>query len=83
MELIFVIRDPEVAGSNPIAPPATQKFGYFLPAFSTHTKGTHIPKSGVKFTVFVQICPIIGVGSRNLCSSLPVFRKVGSALQWF
>jgi hypothetical protein len=41
------------------------------------------PKSGVKFTVFVQICPKIGVGSRNSCSSLPVFRKVGSALQWF
>jgi hypothetical protein len=27
-----------------------------------------LPKSGVKFTVFVQICPKIGVCSRNLCS---------------
>jgi hypothetical protein len=27
------------------------------------------PKSGVKFTVFVQICPKIGVCSRHLCSS--------------
>jgi PAS domain S-box-containing protein len=30
---------------------------------------SYIPKSGVKFTVFVQIRPKIGVGSRNLCSS--------------
>ena len=29
---------------------------------------TILPKSGVKFTVFVQICPKIGVCSRNLCS---------------
>jgi hypothetical protein len=53
MGLIFVIRDPE-AGSNPIAPPAAQKFAYFLPAFSTHTKGTHIQlcgpsKKGMKY----------------------------------
>jgi hypothetical protein len=28
-----------------------------------------IPKSGVKFAVFVQICPKIAVSPGNLCSS--------------
>ncbi len=40
------------------------------------------PKSGVKFTFFVQICPKIGICSPDLCSSRLIFTKVASAFQW-
>jgi hypothetical protein len=34
---------------------------------------TVIPKSGVKFAVFEQICPKIGICAENLCSSPWIF----------
>jgi hypothetical protein len=40
-----------------------------------------MPKSGVKFTLFVQICPKIGICSPDLCSSRLIFSKVASAFQ--
>jgi hypothetical protein len=46
-------------------------------------RGVVLPKSGVKFAVFVQISPKSGGCYRNLCSSRSVLTKVDSAFQRF
>src|SRR6266566_9803948 len=42
-----------------------------------------LPKSGVNFVIFVQICPKIDICSQNLCSSRSNFTKVPLAFQRF
>jgi glycosyltransferase involved in cell wall biosynthesis len=67
----------------PEGTPATAVGSIFTTKWDSSGRKTVIPKSGVNFVIFVQICPKIDICSQNLCSSWSNFTKVTSAFQRF